>query len=330
MSSPGCIAVIEHGKFRACYSRGVADSMHRILFWGPADALQRINEWAEWDECHDALGNPELNYAYDEAACCIDFDKRVVVLYFSTDVSYEQPLLEAYLRLLRYTWPGWEIRWAWREFWDIASWAGCSQEALDNIEGWQQQLYPNTYDMDYVMAHLFEHPDHADTSLSFTKDATTRICMIDLSEPEHLLSRRENLESSLGKVTGDGVTLECVPFSGLHLDYDDMEIHRWGTWGNAFSIVEQGWDGWAIIDHKADYRAFLRVLGDAIRVIERPESDYVSWLRDLYVTSNMYDDWPWSEAERASRFDEIERQYARDNPVPVMVPTEELLGIVWA
>lgn len=47
------------------------------------------------------------------------------------------------------------------------------------------------------------------------------------------------------------------------------------------------------------------------------------------MKSSTNDDRPWDEAKRAQKFDEIERLYAKDNPVPVMVPTKELLDIIW-
>ena len=125
---------MRNGSRRVYYSHGAAEHMDALAFFGPEHVVAEItSSWDDgrWDDDDDFEW--WLDDAWADGGCCVDLDRRHLILYGGDGVMCDALWLETYHRLLPYTWPGWTFEWSWGELTQIARYAGVGRDGLDKM-----------------------------------------------------------------------------------------------------------------------------------------------------------------------------------------------------
>ena len=128
MGAPASFAIIESGKTTLYYSQWGADNFVSFVFFGPEGAAEFIRSNREVKVLLDEV--------WAEAGAILNFDARRFTFYqWGQDLHPE--LRQILLPLMRTNWPGWDLRWAFGEIFEIAESLGfdptaCEAKDIDN------------------------------------------------------------------------------------------------------------------------------------------------------------------------------------------------------
>lgn len=322
MGSRANAVVIEDGKRHVYCHRWAAQTLDALMFWGTEVALAEIHEWD--DGYPDSDDEPWLDNVWAEGGCCIDFDRRHLLLYGGDDIECDVLRLETYMNLIRYPWEGWSVEWAWGELGQIARYAGVVGAQLEEIDC-KATCHP--MDFDAFLKGVIDISDlmaPGSCALSVKRDGALVASFLDCSQPEELLLTESRIEELFATLGDAPLIYDSDEFlmGSLHLDYDARKIWLWRTWGNNIDFEAPGyWDGWELHDLKCDYRAFYAAVPDAVEFAPFPEDVYLGkigkWLcRDEYC----FAPGGLPAEERTRRFSEILVRYKADNPEQRMLP----------
>lgn len=281
MGSRANVVVIRHGRRRVYFNQWVAQDMDRYVFWGPQHLLD-IMEDEDWDNA--AEGDPDevdlwLDDIWAEGGCCIDFDRRHVLLYGGEDIECDVLWIETYLRLLGYTWPGWSAEWSWGKLAQIAEYAGVTGARLDEIGRSTTYMPPEQHLDRYVESSLrlldLDYRPCGASTLSATVDGMSRVAFTSEEWPTAWLYIGDYVEKALHRLADGPLRYEGDLFimGGVHIDYDAREILIWRVYDNNIRIELTGyWDGWRLRDFGPDYRGYYRAVPHVIDF--KPKTDY--------------------------------------------------------
>ena len=326
MGSRANAVVIENGRRHVYYSHWAAQFMDALMFWGPDHALAEVSSWLDGRE-DDPESDVEwwLDNVWAEGGCCIDLDKRHLVIYGGEDIECDVLWLETYLRLLPYTWRSWTTEWSWGELAQIASYAGLTGDRLKEIDCSYRAQLPK--DRERYVSHYLELSDRqhpASSTISVKRGGAVRAAYTCESEPEVMLDLEGGIERVIDKLEASCLEYDDDEFlmGALHLDYDAREIWVWRTWNNNVGIeATRYWSGWKVFDCGYRYRDFYSSVPHFIDFAPRSEDEYLDKIEAWVGRDGRgFSPHGLSAGERLRIFRSVLEQYRLDNPEPRQVP----------
>lgn len=325
MGSRANAVVIQEGRRHVYYAHWAAQYMDALMFWGPEHALAEIREWRDGRE-DDPESDVEwwLDDAWAEGGCCIDLDKRHLILYGGEDIECDVLWLETYMKLLPYTWRGWTTEWSWGELSQIARYAGVTGAQLEEISCSRKGAIPDDRDW-YIDTFLECSTKQRPTStVAIRRNGTVRSIYTSESEPEVLLDLEGDIERVIEKMSPRSLDYDDDEFlmGSLFLDYDSHEIWLWHMWNNNLEIdLPAYWTGWKQHDCKYRYDTFFESVPHFIDFVPRSENVYLSkiggWVckdRESLAPHGL------PTKERSAIFEDVLTRYRADNPTPRQLP----------
>lgn len=324
MGSRADAVVVENGRVRIYFDKWAANHIDALVFWGLERTLEEFEEWYIAEEYGPGWnGDGLMDDVWAEGGCCVDLDRHHLLVY--GDGGRDVLWIEAYLKLIRYAWPGWTVEWSWGEHTQMTKYLGVTGEALKEIDDWPLDV-PTEEFARWCEDHLLDVPDYESvdfSTISAVRNGILRAAYFYDECPETPLLIGEHVE---GVIEGMGTERlihdgSYFPLGGVHLDFDRREAWLWRDSSTQVEIKLSGyWDGWKMRDLGHDYRAFYSHTPHIIDFVQHDEREYVhrikEWMcRDVTCPRRM------RGVDRAALFDEIERRYLSDNPAPVLVPS---------
>lgn len=316
---------MRNGSRRVYYSHGAAEHMDALAFFGPEHVVAEItSSWDDgrWDDDDDFEW--WLDDAWADGGCCVDLDRRHLILYGGDGVMCDALWLETYLRLLPYTWPGWTFEWSWGELTQIARYARVGRDGLDRMRsGYREQIHVDHARYARTLLNVGKGR-FASSTISAARDGRVGAAFTNEGWPEVMLE----LEGDIGRVVEDlpteGLVYDCDEFllGGLHLDFDRREVRIWRMWGTNNALEPPAhWSDWKIVDFGHRYREFYSSTPSFIEFVPRSEDSYLRKIGDQ-VCNERWGDSPdgLDASKRSTIFEEVVRRYRADNPVPRMLP----------
>lgn len=330
MGSRANAVVIQDGKRHVYYAHWAAQFMDALAFWGPEHLLLEVQEWRDGREDDPAWdGEWWLDNTWAEGGCCIDFDNKLLLLYGGEDIACDVLWLETYLKLLPYTWPGWNIEWSWGELGQIARYAGIAGEKLEEIDC-KITDYPSGKWLDEYVRNAFDVSEWqfpGVSTLSICREGGLRASFLDETEPENLLFIEGRVGEAVARLGEVPLVYDGGEFlmGGIHMDYDARSIWLWRTWNNSIEIgLPDYWRGWQLYDFHHDYRAFYHEVPQIVEFACRPETDYIEKIRNWVLNGSLEDFSRGMKLEERKRIlAEVLGRYREDNPSQVFVPDLE-------
>lgn len=310
-------AVVMQSGHNHVYSQHAGQDMDTLVFWGPEHIVAEVE--SEWDE------EGWSNDLCAEGGCCIDLDRRHLLLYGGDVADSDMLTLETYLRLLAYTWPGWTVEWSWGALTQIARYVGVGPDVLRSIDCGKGAVIPPKRDvyidrlLDAAHARLFNR-----STISATRGGVTRSALVLEEWPERLIYLEVDIERVVEWLPAGGLVCEGdeFPLGGLHLDYDRHEIRIWRTWDTHIAIdLPAYWSGWRLIDYGHRYREFYFSVPRFIEFTPRSEEMYLRRIRACICADGFrFSPNGLDARQRSDIFEEVLVRYHADNPKPRMLP----------
>lgn len=259
-----------------------------------------------------------------EGGCCIDLDKRHLILYGGEDIECDVLWLETYMELLPYTWRGWTVEWSWGELSQIARYAGVVGTQLEEIGCSCKVAIPD--DRDWYINTFLEcsTTQRPASTVAIRRNGAVRSIYTSESEPEALLDLGGDIERVIERMSPGPLAYDDDEFlmGSLFLDYDAHEIWLWRTWDNNLEVdLPTYWAGWKLHDCKYRYDAFFESVPHFIDFAPRSENVYLGKIED-WVCSDRESFAPngLPAEERSAIFEDVLTRYRADNPTPRQLP----------
>lgn len=325
MGSRANAVVIQKGKRHVYYAHWAAQYMDALMFWGPELALAEVRAWNDGRE-----DNPEskvewwLDDVWAEGGCCIDLDKRHLILYGGEDIECDVLWLETYMRLLPYTWRGWTAEWSWGEMTQIARYAGVTGELLEEINRSCKKILPD--DRDWYINSILElwTQQPPSSTLAIKRNGDILSIFTSEPEPEILLDLEDDIDRVIERMSPRTLNYDDDEFlmGSLFLDYDAREVWVWRTWNNNAEIeLPARWSDWKLHDCKYHYEVFFESVPHFIDFAQKPEDAYLNKIKK-WVCRDQEGFAPHGlpAKERSTIFGEILTRYRADSPTPRQLP----------
>ena len=325
MGSRASVVVIDGGKIHTYYDEWAAQDLDALMFWGIDTTLEELSVWdvETWD-IRDWNGDGLLSNVWAEGGCCIDLDKRHLLIYGGDPCGCDMPYIETYLKLMRYSWPGWTVEWSWGEMTQIAAYAGATGEALEEIDCKDAYIL-STVSLDPHVEQYFVEPDSLDmafSTLSVMKDGKLLAGFTDETNPENLLWLDTGIEDVIGCLKAERLLYDRDRFlwGGVHLDCDAHGIWLWRSCDSHVDIeLPDRWKGWMLHDCKHDFRRFYESIPSFVEFVPRTEMHYIKNVRERFCGNRIRHAW-MKESEREALFDEILERYLEENSGKTLFP----------
>lgn len=317
MGSRANAVIMRNGRRHVYYSHHAGQYMDALVFWGPEHVIAEVaSEWEEEGWSNDLSA---------EGGCCIDLDRHHLLFFGGEVVDSDILMLETYLRLLSYTWPGWTVEWSWGALTQIARYVGVGPDVLRRIDCGESAKLPPRRDP-YIdrLLHAAYSPPFNRSTISATRDGVTRSALVFEEWPERLISLESDIEQVIAQLSADGLVCgrDEFPLGGLHLNYDRFEIQIWRTWDTNVAIdLPAYWSGWRLIDHGHHYREFYSSVPCFSEFVPRSEDMYLRRIRDWVCMDGLHLSPNGLDARRRSGiFEDVLVRYRADNPAPRTLP----------
>jgi hypothetical protein len=246
--------IVDDDGWRLYYSHWGAQGIARQLAAGPRHAL--------WFITRQQPRDPEtgwLDETWAEGAALVDIPRRQLIFFgASEDIFWQFTARRAYLAVLRETWPGWTVEWAFDELADLAVHVGVDASVVRTPDADRQPLM--------ALAPQDDLNDGFWALLSVREpDGLLRAWA--MQDQDHLAWAGQALVDLLPEpaaakdhVAGD------PPLSGLHVD---LATRRMGFWTSRTipSLLREAprlWPGWQLEFWHDDYERHLRECGDTL------------------------------------------------------------------
>ncbi|MGW0520637.1 hypothetical protein [Crossiella sp. NPDC003009] len=247
------VLVEPDGDWSLRYSHWAANTLDTDLLPGPEHAVRLVRAQQPTEEW--------LDQRWGEGGLLLDLRRRVV-LFFSWHLR-ELPLRAAVFAVLARTWPGWQVRWAYRGMAELRGWVG--------LPPGQQPPEPPE--------ELSADPEFAFDSLVSVRMAEgIRAYSVDPEDDAlaWLGPRLLDLLPAEGLVRSG----EYLPGSGLHLDLVGRELGLWttGTLPGEVDELAARWPGWRVRFWADRFAEQFGRIGHAVRL---PPVDLAAGLTEL-------------------------------------------------
>lgn len=218
--------LVQGGEWRLFYSHWAATTIHLDVVGGAEAATRFVAGQSE--QARDRTG--WLDDVWCEGAALVDHDRKVLVFFTGHLDGYANQL--AALAVLRRTWPGWQVRWAYDGLGDVVAHlgldratvrAGDQEPNLTAAEGGFLECVLTVKDAGGVTAY----------ALDSGEDGTD---LLDLG-PEALASLPPKARAT---------SVDYTPNCGVHLDLLEQQAGFWTsrTMAGAFERAPANWPGW--------------------------------------------------------------------------------------
>jgi hypothetical protein len=328
MGSRANAVVIRDGKRHVYYSHSAAQTLDSFAFFGPDFLLAYVQRWLDGREDNpDWDGEWWLDNAFAEGGCCIDLDRRHLLLYGGDAPECDVLWQETYLKLLGYTWKGWTVEWSWGELGQIARYCGVTGKKLEDIDWKFADRPPEEFLDEYVDTQLGVDGKipYISSTLSVTKRGCTKAAFTYESVPENWLFIGTRIDNALPRLVSIPLRFADNEFlmGSLHIDYDTHEIWLWRTWETYIDVEPpEYWSGWKLHDFRHDYRSFYHVVPHFIEFVGKSEAEYVREITEYVRTVSITNDMTSEERVAEERIlDAALEGYRKDNPEPPMLPS---------
>ncbi|MFC4101312.1 hypothetical protein [Paenibacillus xanthanilyticus] len=244
------LLIVRNQSYELFYSHWCANTLPTDLFWGEQFAIPFVEMQRKVDE------SGWLDDVWAEGGAVIDLDLKKLVLYGGEDILCDIPLRNLYLDLLRCTWHGWEVQWAYEGIVDLATYVGypkgnvltkSSAERVDirfappEEKSWVNMVASITFSHDDLL--LFPLWGDLDEYLSYGPDL---IPNIDRTYGYKRMSLEE--------------WTPTFPEAGFHMDLRTKRLAYWHAkdMPNLSHVLQSTWFDWEVIHHFGDYESQLR------------------------------------------------------------------------
>ncbi len=247
MSQRAHYVIVEGGTWHLFRSNWGATTIELDILGGPRIAARFVRSQREVGP-HDWL-----NDTWCEAAVLIDHDTHALLLFNTHSRDYDQRA--AALEVLRETWPGWAVHWAYDGLGDLVAHVGLSRSLVRD---------DNSPDP----PRAAEDSNWVETMVTVANgDRVRAYAIVDFSVPE-VVDYGHGFLALLPDEAG--VTkLVTIPESGVHLDVPARAAGMWTTTGTLDGAWERAaalWPGWRWEFWDDDYGEQVRRANGAVRL----------------------------------------------------------------
>lgn len=250
------LVIVREGHYELYYNHWCAITMPEDLFWGEREGLRFI-------EMQKRVGPQEwLDDVWAEGGALMDLDRRRLLLFGGEDIQYDILLQRLYLKLMAFTWPGWDVQWAYEGIVELANAAGYPGETLRERQ---------TGNRSVPVIEPLDNPEWATVALSVRHaDGTLRIYASD-TFPESFLEGgpgpllRADPALAYSEMDWNALT-DSFPTAGLHLDEAERRMEFWRANPDMFFESEPAWTGWACTDLRDRYERQIELTEGRLRL----------------------------------------------------------------
>ena len=232
MGSRANFVLIDDRGWRLFFAKSAGQEVHRLLAPGPGCARRFIEAQRE---CAPDEG--WLDDRWAEGAALVDLTRQCL-LFFTTHMYGLTPL-RGFLHLLRHTWPGWTVDWAFGGLADLTTHLGLGTDLVRDL-----RLIPN---LTNVRA-LGTPPVAEDWALLTVRRRSGVVAwptdtMVDL----HYAWGGRRLARSLPRRWDRRAVPDVPPDYGIHLDLAERRMGWWTTDPVAgLELIPARWPGWRV------------------------------------------------------------------------------------
>ncbi|OWR30752.1 hypothetical protein CDO73_09170 [Saccharibacillus sp. O23] len=243
------LVIVREGNYELYYNHWCAITMPEDLFWGEHEGLRFI-------EMQKRVGPQEwLDDVWAEGGALMDLDRRRLLLFGGENIKYDILLQRLYLKLTAFTWPGWDVQWAYEGIAELANAAGYPGERLRERQTGKRSV---------PAIEPLDNPEWATVAISVRHaDGTLRIYASDTFTESFLEGGPEPLlhaDPALAYSELDWNTLtDSFPTAGLHLDEVERRMEFWRANPDTFFEPEPVWSGWEVSDLRDGYERQLEL-----------------------------------------------------------------------
>ncbi|MNB75447.1 hypothetical protein D3C75_220910 [compost metagenome] len=232
------------------YSHWCANTLPTDLFWGEQYALKFIEMQTKVDE------SGWLDDVWAEGGAVLDLDHKKLLFYGGEDILYDIPLRNLFLKLMRKTWYGWDIQWAYEGIADLAAYVGYPKEKV--LTGFDDDL------KDASLAPP-EERDWVNTVASVKFSQNDLLLFPLYGGIDVYLMYGSDLIDKIDKSYGyKNISLDewsaDFPVGGFHIDIPARRLEFWhaNDIPNISYELQSKWSGWEVIDYYNNYEAHCR------------------------------------------------------------------------
>ncbi len=250
------IVIIEAGRTTLYYDHWCANRLDVDLFWGPEDAVAFVRQLSP-------VAEPDgwLDEVWCEGAAVIDLDEKILLFFGGEDILCEIPRRRLHFELMRRTWPGWSLRWAYEGILSITDYLNLPRERF--------------LDADRSIGR-FDPPDprHLEwaTILISERTAAGRLrawpAVGDWPAIRGGPGALEEIRRQPSRlpIEWPGEVLS----GGVHLDWSTKTVHCWWADDTADLVrrAQAGWPGWSVHWHHGRFEAHLDLCKGQVHVVQ--------------------------------------------------------------
>jgi hypothetical protein len=265
--------VVQGGRASLYYSRWAAITLSQSILFGPESTLRYI----ETLQPTDAL----LDEVWCEGAAVMDRDAKRL-LFFVRDPRYHPGLRRYFLPLLKYNWPGWDVRWADQGIVDVALYLGTDPATVRCEEADESR---------FAKPELVSAPEFVESLLTVGCLGTAsnygfEECLTNL------LALGPKLIDSIHGRDHAPLTEDEDLSGGAFLDPDRREMWVW--WSGPrddrhVGRISRSWPGWTVRRHKEGLRRQVELSGRDATHIGMGEEEAIQRIMALLSGDNSFD-----------------------------------------
>ena len=263
-------------------TRWGAKTLPLDIFWGPDSTFDFVVSLADSEE-----PGPLYSELMCEAAVFINYDQQHILLFGGEDLCFEAPLQRVYLRMLKISWSGWEVNWAYRGLTQIASEAEVdirlekaeARSLIRKLTPWQfpskaqpiidsEMIYFNRGAPRTILTVRGEHGESEEHSV--------------MDQAEVVLLQGPQLVPLIRTVPScPSVPLMQGARGGAWINEDSKEVHYWlgrdePSWFK--EELQVVWSGWRVVRHQGGMPGQVALSGrdpGEIHISERVLRDFI-------------------------------------------------------
>ena len=266
-------AIVRDREFDLYYSHWGAYKLPNNLFWGPAHAQTFVEKQRLVDR---TVG--WLDGVWAEGGAVIDQEKKTLLFFGGEYIEEDIELREVYLEMLRHSWKGWDIEWAYDGILDIASYVGVSQDAvLESID---------------IPSHCTlsspEERDWLESICTVSQNGVTKAFPLADDPEEYLLYGPKLLvDASLQKLGCELLDIndwiDRLPSGGFHVDMESRTLDFWLACSSEgiFEAVQKRWPGWEVRWHRDRYDSQIQLAKGSLTYRPREREQIIEQLLNL-------------------------------------------------
>lgn len=288
MSSRANFVIVGPNGYELYYA-AAGNSTDLLVFWGPEFTIRSIRTYDRLDESR------WLDDLWAEGGVLVDPHGKVLIFFGGETVIEEILHRRIFLELLSYTWPGWEIRYAYEGIVDIAEYVGVPRgKVLDSDEGFDHG--PTILASVSVAAMIGGFVSTVGSLIDYSGNLSIfplSLQVLSLLRAGPDLVDRLLFAPAKGLLSVDDLP-QGLPRSGFHIDLSSKTLELWTTKSEADIERRLGrlWPGWEVRWHRDNFEFQLERCGGQLHFSLESRQESMTSMKDALLWEDTRDPSP--------------------------------------